>query len=115
MTIGMIGLHQPTDNEAQPVVAVTPTTLATSRAMRQPQAQQLRRRRSTYTPPRNVQQQRDIVARDNAVELAFAQRQMTITLPWSFFASLLMTIIVTIYYCAFTTATLTRQSVPSYS
>eukprot|EP00971_Amphidinium_carterae_P039717 780168-Amphidinium_carterae.1 len=59
--------------------------------MRQSQAQQLtlelRRRRSTYTPPRNVQQQREIVARDNAVELAFAQRQMTVTLPWSFFVS----------------------------
>eukprot|EP00971_Amphidinium_carterae_P317761 6316855-Amphidinium_carterae.1 len=40
MTIGMIGLHQPTDNESQPVVAA-----------------------------RNVQPPRDLVARDNAVEL----------------------------------------------
>eukprot|EP00971_Amphidinium_carterae_P229073 4544020-Amphidinium_carterae.1 len=38
MTIGMIGLQHPTDNEAQPVDAGTPTTLATSRAMRQSQA-----------------------------------------------------------------------------
>eukprot|EP00971_Amphidinium_carterae_P097699 1933338-Amphidinium_carterae.1 len=66
----MIGLQHPTDNEVQPVVAAS--TLATiklylSRAMRQSQAQQLRRRRST--PPCNVQQQRELVARDNAVEL----------------------------------------------
>eukprot|EP00971_Amphidinium_carterae_P022195 437850-Amphidinium_carterae.1 len=85
MTIGMIGL-QPSDNtEVQPVVA-TATSATESRLMRQSQAQQMRRRRSTYTPPRNVQPQRELVARDNlardnAVELAFAQRQMTITLP----------------------------------
>eukprot|EP00971_Amphidinium_carterae_P146275 2899473-Amphidinium_carterae.1 len=65
----MIGLQHHIDNEAQPVVAGTPTTLATSRAMRQSHAQQLRRRRSTFTPPRNVQQQRELVARDNTVEL----------------------------------------------
>eukprot|EP00971_Amphidinium_carterae_P349710 6491169-Amphidinium_carterae.2 len=41
----------------------------------------MRRRRSTYTPPRNVQPQRQLLARDNSVELAFAQRQMTITPP----------------------------------
>eukprot|EP00971_Amphidinium_carterae_P246321 4892498-Amphidinium_carterae.1 len=68
-TIGMIGLHHPQDTEAQPAVAGTTTTVATIRAMRHSQAQQLRRRRSTGTPPRNVQPQRDIVARDNAVEL----------------------------------------------
>eukprot|EP00971_Amphidinium_carterae_P157559 3123405-Amphidinium_carterae.3 len=39
----------------------------------------------------------EIVARDNAVKLAFAQRQMTITLPWSFFVSLLMTILLCIH------------------
>eukprot|EP00971_Amphidinium_carterae_P258886 5138117-Amphidinium_carterae.1 len=73
LTIGMIGLASTDHNEVQPA------TLATeSRAMRQSQAQQMRRRRSTHTPPRNVQQ-REIVARDNAVELAFAQRPMTIT------------------------------------
>eukprot|EP00971_Amphidinium_carterae_P295840 5875481-Amphidinium_carterae.1 len=85
MTIGMIGLQPPNGNEVQPVVATA--TLATeSRIMRQSQAQQMRRRRSTYTPAPNVQPQREIVARDNlardnAVELAF----MTITLPWSFY------------------------------
>eukprot|EP00971_Amphidinium_carterae_P145841 2890649-Amphidinium_carterae.1 len=47
--------------------------------MRQSQAQQLRRRRST--PPRNVQHPRELVAIDNAAELAFAQRQMTIDHP----------------------------------
>eukprot|EP00971_Amphidinium_carterae_P351069 6491895-Amphidinium_carterae.1 len=41
---------------------------------------------------------RDNLARDNAVELVFAQRQMTITLPWSFFVSLLMTILLCIHY-----------------
>eukprot|EP00971_Amphidinium_carterae_P302386 6008654-Amphidinium_carterae.1 len=82
MTIGMIGLRQPTDNEEQPVVLGTASTLASNRAMRQSQALQLRRRRSSFTPPpRNVQQRRELAARDNAVELAFAQRQMTITLP----------------------------------
>eukprot|EP00971_Amphidinium_carterae_P133658 2647299-Amphidinium_carterae.1 len=40
MTIGMIGLLQPTDNEAQPVVAGTASTLASNRAMRQPQAEE---------------------------------------------------------------------------
>eukprot|EP00971_Amphidinium_carterae_P100355 1984694-Amphidinium_carterae.1 len=85
MTIGMIGLQPSNDNEVQPVVA-TATSATESKIMRQSQAQQMRRRRSTYTPPRNVQPQRELIARDNlardnAVELAFAQRQMTITLP----------------------------------
>eukprot|EP00971_Amphidinium_carterae_P100356 1984695-Amphidinium_carterae.1 len=85
MTIGMIGVQPPNNNEVQPVVA-TATSATESRTMRQSQAQEMRRRRSTYTPPRNVQLQRRIVprdklARDSAVELAFAQRQMTITLP----------------------------------
>eukprot|EP00971_Amphidinium_carterae_P178352 3538188-Amphidinium_carterae.1 len=65
----MIGLQLPIDTEAQPAVAGTTTTVATtSRAMRHSQAQQLRRRRATLTPPRNAQM-RDVVARDNAVEL----------------------------------------------
>eukprot|EP00971_Amphidinium_carterae_P131515 2604460-Amphidinium_carterae.1 len=83
MTIGMIGLRQPTDSEDQPIVARTASTLASNRAMRQSQALQLRRRRrSSFTPPpRNVQQRRELATRDNTVELAFAQRQMTITLP----------------------------------
>eukprot|EP00971_Amphidinium_carterae_P221596 4398712-Amphidinium_carterae.1 len=69
--------------------------------MRHSQAQQLRqRRRAMLTLPRNVQQ-RDIVASDNDVELVLAQRVMTITLPWSFFASLLMTILLCIHYSYF--------------
>eukprot|EP00971_Amphidinium_carterae_P075761 1497023-Amphidinium_carterae.1 len=80
MTIGMIGL-QPSDNhDVQPVVA-TATSATESRMLRQSQAQQLRRRRSTYTPPHNVQPQRELVARDklakdNSAELVFAQRQI---------------------------------------
>eukprot|EP00971_Amphidinium_carterae_P235783 4679320-Amphidinium_carterae.1 len=41
------------------------------------------------TPPRNVQ--RDIVAREDNTQLVLAQRVRTITVPWSFFASLVMT------------------------
>eukprot|EP00971_Amphidinium_carterae_P172364 3416860-Amphidinium_carterae.1 len=78
----MIGLQQPTDNEDQPIVAGTASALASNRARRQSQVLQLRRRRSSYTPsPPNVQQRRELAARDKTVELAFAQRQMTITLP----------------------------------
>eukprot|EP00971_Amphidinium_carterae_P111116 2200836-Amphidinium_carterae.1 len=52
----MIGLQLPLDTEAQPAVAGTMTTVATtSRAMRHSQAQQSRRRRAMLTPPRNVQ------------------------------------------------------------
>eukprot|EP00971_Amphidinium_carterae_P067984 1345326-Amphidinium_carterae.1 len=96
----MIRLQHPLDNEAQPAVAGTTTTVASSRALRHSQAHQLRRRRSTHTQPRNVQP-RDVVARDDAVELVVAQRQMTITLPWPFFASLLMTILLCIHYSYF--------------
>eukprot|EP00971_Amphidinium_carterae_P250945 4981613-Amphidinium_carterae.1 len=105
MTIGMIGLQPSDNNEVQPVVATT-TSATESRMLRQSQAQQMRRRRSTYTPPRNVQPwhelvARDNLARDNSVELVFAQSQMTITLPWSFFVSLLMTILLCIHHSYF--------------
>eukprot|EP00971_Amphidinium_carterae_P274165 5441085-Amphidinium_carterae.1 len=69
--------------------------------MRHSQAKQLRqRRRATLTPPRNVQM-RDVVARGNGDELVIAQKVMTFTLPWSFFASLLMTIPLCIHYSYF--------------
>eukprot|EP00971_Amphidinium_carterae_P095450 1888528-Amphidinium_carterae.1 len=77
------------NNEVQPVVAAA-TSATESRLLRQSQAQQTRRRKSTCTPPRSVQPQRELVARDNlardnSVELVFAadlaQRQMTVTLP----------------------------------
>eukprot|EP00971_Amphidinium_carterae_P012687 249964-Amphidinium_carterae.1 len=104
MTIGMIGLTPQDDNEVQPAVT-TATTASMSRRMRQTQLQQLRRRRrrTSDTPPRIVQPQREIVARDNLArantgELVFAQRQMAITLPWSFFVSLLMRILLCIHY-----------------
>eukprot|EP00971_Amphidinium_carterae_P022374 441233-Amphidinium_carterae.1 len=58
------------------------------------------RRRAMLTPPRNVQT-RDEVAIDNGSELVLAQRVMTITLPWSFFASLLRTILLCIHYSYF--------------
>eukprot|EP00971_Amphidinium_carterae_P300510 5970757-Amphidinium_carterae.1 len=89
MTIGMIRLNSTSTNEVQPVVT-TATSASEPRMMRQSQATQMRRRRrrrrSMHTPPRNVQPQREIavrdnLARDNAVEMVFAQRQMTITLP----------------------------------
>eukprot|EP00971_Amphidinium_carterae_P232989 4624240-Amphidinium_carterae.1 len=51
------------------------------------------------TPPRNVQ--RDIVAREDSTELVLAQRVRTITVPWSFFASLLMTILLCVHYSYF--------------
>eukprot|EP00971_Amphidinium_carterae_P334208 6469355-Amphidinium_carterae.1 len=78
MTIGMIGLNSTSTNEVQPVVT-TATSASESRMMRQSQATQMRRRRSMHTPPRNVQTQREIavrdnLARDNAVEMVFAQR-----------------------------------------
>eukprot|EP00971_Amphidinium_carterae_P349543 6491069-Amphidinium_carterae.2 len=103
MTIGMIGLQSTSTNETQPVVT-TATAAAESSMMRQSQALQMRRR-TAGTPPRNVQPQREIVARDSAVEMVVAQRQMTITLPWSFFVSLLMTILLCMHYTV-TTATL---------
>eukprot|EP00971_Amphidinium_carterae_P179319 3556825-Amphidinium_carterae.1 len=64
------------DTDGQPPVAesTSTTTTSRSRAMSHSQAQQLRqRRRAMLTPPRNVQR-RDIVAREDNVELVLAQR-----------------------------------------
>eukprot|EP00971_Amphidinium_carterae_P175095 3471085-Amphidinium_carterae.1 len=73
----MIGLQSTSTNETQPVVT-TATAASESRMMRQSQALQVRRR-AVRTPPRNVQPRQEIVARDNAVEMVFAQSRFHAT------------------------------------
>eukprot|EP00971_Amphidinium_carterae_P328329 6460146-Amphidinium_carterae.4 len=88
LTIGVISV----DNTEQ-----QPTPAAEARvSLRLTQAQQHRRRRNTTdTPPRTRRQERlaqqseqQLEVQEDTVAVVLERRQLTITLPWSFFVSI---------------------------
>eukprot|EP00971_Amphidinium_carterae_P340670 6479125-Amphidinium_carterae.1 len=82
------------------------TPAAEARALRLTQTQQYRRRRNSASTPRatrqnNRQQQpqpQQLAERDNQVAVILEPRLLTITLPWSFFVSLLATLMLCLHY-----------------